>query len=356
MFITKHNFLFRLSLLMMLNLALGISDSHAVDDEDKESPWLLAPTLSSDPKLGTSVGVLGGYLYQFDTESTQSMFLAGTSYSTTDSWMAGVFGQMFFDKNRQKLIVGYVGGQIRNDYQDFLGSGIPAQTTDELKAGFVRYSHSVSGNWYVGTQLISSNYAIGAEGFLELAFDLIGLTGFDSTGIGLVAEHDTRDNVRNPKKGHRFEFHNIAYRESLGGDVSFDVYNMKYSQYKNHDQDHVFAWQLKGRWTDDAPIGGYSSVELRGYVRGNYLAPHHTHINIEERIAFGSRWGMSFFAGVACLYDQFSDCEDSSDVYTSAGAGLIYTLKEKAGIVLRAEFAKGESDEYVGYLKVGNPF
>jgi hypothetical protein len=63
--------------------------------------------------------------------------------------VAGTFAQIFFDKNRQKLIPGLAGGEIRNDYQDFLGSGIPAQTTDQLKAGFIRYSHIVEGAWCI---------------------------------------------------------------------------------------------------------------------------------------------------------------------------------------------------------------
>ncbi len=55
----------------------------------------------------------------------------------------------------------------------------------------------------------------------------IGLTGFDSTALGLVVEYDIRDNARNPTQGRQFDFNNLAYRESLGGDQSFDVYQSK---------------------------------------------------------------------------------------------------------------------------------
>ena len=340
----------------VFSLTFAVPVSYAQEDRKKESPWFIVPTLSSDPKLGTSVGLLAGYLYQFDKLSTPSMFAAKTSYSKTDSTTSAAFGQMFFDENQQKLMLGHAEGRIQNDYNDFLGSGISAQTTDKLKASFLRYSHEVSDNWYLGAQYISTNYTIGAEDILKLVLDLIGLTGFNSKGIGIVAEYDTRDNERNAKKGNYFQFHNIAYRESLGGDVSFDVYNLSYSQYISHGSGHVFAWQTKGRWTEDAPIGGYSSIELRGYVRGNYLAPHYTHVQAEERLTLNSKWGLSFFAGAGCLYEELSDCDDSGNMYLSAGLGVIYTLKEKAGLVMRVEIAKGEADEYVGYLKMGNPF
>jgi len=349
--------MFKLILLAIIQLLIvaSISLAEASAPKQEESPWILAPKITSDPKLGTSLGVTGGYLYQFDADSTQSMFLVTGSYSKTESWVTGFFGQMFFDENQQKLLIGLAGGKIRNDYQDFLGSGLPAQTTDTLKTSFLRYSHSVAENWYLGVQMVKSNYAIGADDFTQDWLDLIGLTGFSSTGIGLIGEYDSRDNIRNPTSGINYVIHTVAYREGLGGDENFDVYSMKYSQYVNHGSKNVFAWQIKGRWTDDAPIGGYSSIQLRGYVRGNYLATHYTHIELEDRISFNSKWGMSYFGGIACLYKKFNDCNDSKNLYSSVGAGAIYTLKKESGIVLRAEVAVGESNEHVWYLRMGHP-
>ena len=86
------------------------------------------------------------------------------------------------------------------------------------------------------------------------------------------------------------------------------------------------------------------------------LASNYSHVQVEDRISFNSKWGMSDFGGLGCLYDSFSDCKNSTDLYASVGAGLIYNLKPKAGIVMRAEIAMGEGDEYVVYLTFGNPF
>jgi len=341
---------------MLLSAGSVFGADNASPGEERESPWLLVPSLSVDPKLGTSLGGMGGYIHRFDAESTPSMFVAGASYSDSDSVVMGIFGQMFFDADRQKLVVGVAGGRINNDYEDFLGSGIPAQTTDNLHAYVARYQHLVAGDWYLGGQVISTNYTIGADDFFDPILELIGLTGFESTGIGLVTEYDTRDNLRNPTSGRFFSASNIAYRESLGGDESFDVYSLKFSEYIRVKPKHLLAYQLKGRWTSDAPIGGYSSVELRGYVRGNYLAPNYSHFQVEDRISFSDRWGMAVFGGVGCLYDGFADCENSDALFAMVGAGAIFTLKPEAGIVIRAEIAKGESDEYVAYLSMGNPF
>jgi len=330
--------------------------SSTAESVKKESPWVIAPTISSDPKLGTTAGGIIGYLYKFDEESTESMFLTSANYSSTDSWTAVGIGQMFFDKDNQKLVLGIVSGKVRNDYQDFLGSGISAQTTDNIRVFFSRYSFLVKNNWYVGAQFMMTNYAIGADGMFLDFLQLIGLTGFDSNGLGLVVEYDTRDNVRNATSGKLLELNNVAYRESLGGDVDFDVYNLKFSQYITHGNKNVFAWKVSARLTKDAPIGGYSSVDLRGYIRGNYLAPNSTTAQFDERFSLSKSWGLSVFGGVSCLYDSLSDCDDSTNLYPAIGTGAIYTLKAKAGIVLRAEFAKGKSDEQVFYLSMGQPF
>jgi len=43
--------------------------SETASQDKKQSPWLLTPTLSSDPKLGTSLGFVGAYLKNFDETS-----------------------------------------------------------------------------------------------------------------------------------------------------------------------------------------------------------------------------------------------------------------------------------------------
>ena len=39
------------------------------ENKDSPSPWLLVPTLSSNPKLGTSLGGMGAYMHYFDPQS-----------------------------------------------------------------------------------------------------------------------------------------------------------------------------------------------------------------------------------------------------------------------------------------------
>ena len=221
---------------------------------------------------------------------------------------------------------------------------------------FVRYLHRLSGDWYLGGQFIMSDYVIGADGYFDYILEQVGLTGFDSNGIGVVLDYDSRDNVRNPQTGTHFVAHNVAYREGLGGDESFDAYQINYSNYWGFGDGHVLATNARGRWTSDAPLAGFSSLNMRGYTRGNYLAEHYSHLNLDARFSVYKRWGASLFGGVGCLYEQVSDCNDGDALYPMLGAGIIYALKPEAGIVIRLEYAKGESDNEAYYLSLGHPF
>ena len=345
----------------MALLAIAMLGSTAIvaetESSETESPWLLAPTISSDPKLGSAVGFMGAYLKKFDDESPASMFGVMGSYSDTDSFFYGAFARSFFDSDKQRITALIMGGKVNNNFEDFLGSGVPVSTTDDIDVAVLRYYRLYKNNWYLGFQMVSTNYSIIADDALSSEIiDIIGLTGHRSNGLGLAVNYDTRDNQNSAASGMSFQFDNIAYRESFGGDVSFDAYTADYAAFLSHGNGHVTGIHTKGRWTHDAPTSGYSSIELRGYVRGEYLAPHMTLIEIDERIKIRERWGATLSAGAAWLYGGEAGRASDSDLFPSAGVGVTFTIKPKERMVLRAEYAIGKSDNSAFYLRFGQPF
>ena len=323
--------------------------------DSKSSPWFVAPLVSSDPKISTAGGALAGYVHQFDKESPPSMFGVTGTYSTTDSWYLAAFAKTHFGKDIHRVTAAIATGKIHNDYSDFLGSGLDVQTTDDLTIYALRYVLRVYGHWYLGPQFISTNYAISGDGFLSgEILEIIGLTGFKSNGLGLIVQYDSRDNQYSPSSGQVLEAHNIAFRETFGGDVSFDAYTADYRYYFPHGKGHVLALHAKGRWTHNAPTSGYSSVTLRGYTRGQYLSPHMTLAELDERYSLTEKWGITAFAGIACLYGD--DKIDGSDrLFPAGGAGIFYQLNDEK-MVVRAEFAFGKEGNNGFYLRFGQPF
>ena len=334
----------------------------------KLKPWLITPTLSADPKLGANVGGLIAYLKKLDAESTPSMTGLSVSYSDTDSMTGALFSQLYWKADTRRLSLLAAGAEINNEYDDFLGTGQTVETQDNVHTFGFRYLHRLRpGGWFVGVQGLSTNYAVGADGILDGMLNQIGLSGFDAAGLGLVFQHDTMNNQRDPSDGHLHTLHNFAYRESLGGETSFDVGYADLRWYRSIERfsvgksgrSPVIAIQIKGRFTADAPLSGYSSVNLPGYTTGNYLSRHYSHVLVDARIPLKGRLGLVAFGGVGCQFGEDIAGRDLScgdATFPSVGVGVSYMLKAEASVLIRLEIAKGKSDNEALYLRFGHSF
>jgi hypothetical protein len=323
----------------------------------KESPWLIVPTLSSNPKLGTSLGLIASYLHYFDKQSQVSMFGVYGLYTSTDSAIAAGFGTASWSADHHRLTAIAIAGTVKNDYSDFLGTGKPLQSDDNLIAFASRYLYRVAGNWFAGVQGILTNYQIiGQNALDEETLQTLGLTGFRAGGIGLAILHDNRDIQFSPTRGWYLNLNNVAYRDWIAGDNNFGVYRADLRAFFEHWGRQVLAVRQTDHWTVDAPPSAYAPVVLPGYKMGQYLGKNMAAIEVEERLRFGERWGATVFTGIACLYGSSKSCSDTENRYPDWGAGLQYFIKQKEGIVVNLEYAEGKWDNSGVYLKMGYGF
>jgi hypothetical protein len=116
----------------------SLAESEQASQADKESPWLATPLISVDPKLGASLGAMASYLFKADKKSPTSMLGAMGTYSDSDSTIYGAFSRIYLGEDHHRVIVGVFGGEINNEYDDFLGTGWPLQTQDNLLGIFAR--------------------------------------------------------------------------------------------------------------------------------------------------------------------------------------------------------------------------
>ena len=343
---------------VVLLAAVGAAAEEPPEDSaaavKKQSPWLVLPTLSSNPKLGTSVGLMASYLHYFDEKSKVSMFAVNAQYTSTHSAVGAIIANTSFGADHHRVLAVLAAGRIKNDYDDFLGTGQPLKTEDNLNAFVARYLYRVKGDWFAGFQGLLSNYQIiGQTALDEEILNILGLTGLESGGLGATVTHDSRDNQNSPTGGWVLNLNNVAYREWIAGEENYDVYRLDMKGYWEHGGGKVFAVRQNNHWSVDAPPSASASVSLRGYKSGQYLGKYQSSLEVEERIRFGKKWGATVFAGIACLYGDGSVCTDSENLYPSYGAGLQYVANQKEGIVLNLEFAAGKSDNYGFYLKMG---
>lgn len=317
------------------------------------SPWLLAPVLSSSPKLGTAGGALGAYLHTFDPESRVSLFGVMYEYTSTQSQVGVAFARTSFGRDHHRITAVTVLGKIKNNYDDYLGTGQPLQTNDDLRSAAVRYLFRATGNWFIGGQGNAANYQVlGATPEDDLVVEALGVRGFKSVSLGAVVMHDSRDNEDMPIQGWFLNVNNLAYREAFGGEASFDAYRADFRAFWKHGGGHVLALRQYNWLSNGAPVGAQPTVVLRGYKFGQYLAPYMSSLEAEERLSFGGRWGATLFAGAATLYGETSVPLERS-TYPTAGAGLHFVIKPAQHMIVNLEYAQGVADNKGVYMKLG---
>jgi hypothetical protein len=318
------------------------------------SPWLLVPLVSNGPKMGTSVGAMGAYLHYFDPKSEVSMFGGIFQYSNTHSMVGGAFARTSFGADHHR-IDGFVGfGYVENEYEDYLGTGKPFKTTDDLRAVAVRYLYRVKGDWFIGAQGVGANYVVsGATETDQKILDLLGLTGVNTGGLGVALMHDSRDNQDMPVRGWYANLNNLANRTWLGADDDYGAYRLELKGFRRHGGGHVFAVRQNNQLTSHAPTSAEATIDLRGYKLEQYLARYMSSIEAEERIRFSRRWGATLFGGIGWLYGGSRAPFDNDGYYPSYGAGVQFVLKPEDHMLVNFEYAHGNENNYGIYLKFG---
>ena len=318
------------------------------------SSWMFMPVVSSSPKLGTAGGGLAAYLHKFDPASRVSILGMQAIYTTTDSLVASAFARTSFGADHHRVVLIGVFGRIRNDYEDYLGTGEPLQTRDEISALALRYQYRVRGNWWLGAQGSAADYQVlGETAQDDLALETLGVRGFKSVGVGAVVMHDSRDNQDMPTRGFYLNANNVHYSEALGGADTFDAYRVDLRAFWSHGSGHVLALRQYNWLTKDAPFAAQATVTLRGYKQGEVLAPYMSSLEVEYRRSLGKRWGANAFVGIAGLYGDMDQQASDRTTFPAAGVGLQFILMPLQRMLASFEYAQGVEGNHGVYLKLG---
>ncbi len=324
--------------------------------QQERSPWLLVPLVSSSPKLGSSLGLMAAYVTRFDEGSSPSMIGGQAKRSDTHSQVLALFGRLYFNSDRDRVVVAAFNGEVHNDYVDYLNTGIEVRSQENIQGYLARYLHSFAPKWFIGAQAIKSNLNMEGEDPESIeVLDWANVTGSVSAGVGLTLLYDSRDNVNNPTSGLLGNLHNLAYRKIMGGNNSYDTYSADLRWYQRTHTNNVVAVHSQAGWTQDAPAANQSAISMRGYTRGQYLGKNVFTLEAEDRYMFHPQWGAKAYAGLSCLYGGGLSCS-GDNLYPMAGLGVFYILKPKENMLVSAEFAKGNGNNQGFYLRFGHPF
>ncbi len=325
--------------------------------------WLVAPTVSSNPKLSTSFGVTGLIFLRFD-DSVSSVIAIGGAYSVSNSWTAFAFGKFNFLHDRERVLGGVFRGHAANSYDDFMDQGIALESTSNVMAAPVAYFHRLgpreATDWWVGGQAMYVRLdQSGEDPTSSTIISSLGLDGSDAMAFGPNALLDSRDNQNSPTRGQRLFVRTNLWAQLDPPSTSpfFVGLGASYSYYLPLPY-LVLALHANARFTFDAPLIFRSSLSrFRAYTVGEQLAAHTMSVQAEARIPFGhTRFGAAAFGGLATLFDDFSELGTASTYYPMLGAGLRAVLNEQQKSIIRLEYAQGINDARGIYLAMGQAF
>ena len=339
------------------------------------SEWLLdrkgflpVPIIITEPAVGYGGGValvfiserIGDVVERAKTEGhvVPPDIWAVAGFATENGTKgAAIGGQFTFDHDRWR----YRGGV--GDFHinlDFYGIG------DLLPNGVNKIGYTLQGfgSFQQGMyRLGESDTFIGARWvYLDLSSSLTaasdaGLSPRElakrSSGLGVVIEHDSRDNIFTPNRGW------IGAAEATFYDPDFGSAN-RFQAYRGH----VFAyWPVSDRFTaalrvdgrtarGDVPFYFMPFLDMRGVPAARYQDENTAVLETELRYDVTSRWSVVAFVGAGRAWGRRESFDDTGTV-VNKGVGFRYLIARRLGLYAGIDVARGPEDTAF-YIQVGN--
>ena len=211
----------------------------------------------------------------------------------------------------------------------------------------VNYERQIVKGLYFGPRYefrIDDIYKKEMGGILDRA-ELAGSDGQRLSGLGLVLNHDTRDNIFQPKGGWYNSASWMSFQDFLGSNFTFNQYALDLRKYLNPYKNQVLVIQSYWSFTTGNPpfqhvslIGG--SDLMRGYFEGRYRDRHAVVHQAEYRLPIYRNFGMVFFGSAGQVANTPSQFNLKSMKY-GGGLGFRYKLNPE-GLNIRIDIAFGD--------------
>ncbi len=196
-----------------------------------------------------------------------------------------------------------------------------------------------------------------AETGLLLGRSITGSAGSRVSGLGLLVDWDTRDNVWYPSGGGFHQLSLSRFDQALGSEFEYNRLFLDTRFYRSFGRKHIVALQgylevLDGDppFTKMAMLGG--DRLLRGYYQGRFRDKSMMVWQLEHRMQVWRRVGLVGFAGMGQVADKLSEFE-ARDFKYSLGFGLRYMIvpAEKVNVRLDFAFGEGTSEFYLSFAE-----
>ncbi|WNO10629.1 hypothetical protein [Teredinibacter sp. KSP-S5-2] len=174
------------------------------------------------------------------------------------------------------------------------------------------------------------------------------------SGLGIVTEYDSRDNIFSPEDGYQYKLEWLLNRDFFGSDLDFDKYSFKGLNYWRLNKKFRAGLRIESEVADtDEFITPMATpfVDLRGIqsmrYQGKYVAMTETELTWD----LDHRWSIKGFAGVGRAGNDMEGIRESANRETYGG-GFRYVVARRYGFRMGIDVARGPEDT-VWYIQAG---
>ena len=335
--------------------------------ERKKSRIIFSPIVYYTPETRFAYGAAGSYIFRLskDRLNDRPSSLSPIAVYTQEKQFYAQLKSLVYLKNEKYQI------ELNLKVQDYPDKffGIGNDNTLEDKESYISQSVSalftflrkIKEGLHLGIQYDYSRWNITdfkAGGFLADA-TIPGSREGNVSGLGIMVNLDTRDNIFAPTRGEWVEFSARVYGKFLGSSFNYSDFKLNVRKYIPVFSSHVIAARIiiqnQGGtvpFLNMARIGG--AYLMRGYYDGRFRDKRMAVAQLEYRAPLFWRLGVVAFAGIGNVADRWSNF-DLPGMKRSLGFGFRYLFDRKEKIYVRMDFGFGR-DENGFYLSIFEAF
>jgi hypothetical protein len=335
----------------------------------KSGKFMVLPIITYSPETSLRLGAIGVYFFRGRNApaGTQlSSIKLPLNYTLNQQIKVRLSYEIFTNDNRhifkgeaEWIQFPLLFWGIGNDTPE---SNEEIYTTRTMTFDF-SYLAKVSPVFFMGTRFIRQSSKITEvedDGLLIQEGLIPGNEGALTSGLGIVARLDKRDNNFNATTGPYIQADLLTYQSWLGSDYQFSKLRLDLRHFvQTFRNRHVLAFNIitEHNWGDPtfetmALLGG--DQIMRGHYLGRFRDKTMVATQVEyrfplgrknwiderEKIPFWERWGMVGFIGAGNVAPSFSEL-GFDHLKSSWGFGLRYAAMPKERLNIRVDFGFG---------------
>lgn len=349
--------------------------------------FLPVPIIITDPAVEGGLGLTGLFFHETEEEKQKRMqamrsadvdaakYLLPPSVSAVavigtgnGSWFAGGGHMGFFDQGRIRYTAGGGYGDVN---LDFYGTGdiqfrrpIEINTKAAAIIQVAKFKLAES-PWFVGVsqRYIEAEVAPTHLGDLEQVLPpdwsdrLKKILSLDVTtsGLGLIAEYDTRDNIFTPKHGLQYQLENLWYRDAIASDIDYELTRFQGLNFFQLAPAWYLGVRVNAEFADSdelLPPFVTPAIALRGIPAMRYQGNLVAMLESEVTWQMDDRWSLLGFGGAGRASNRTSDFSDAK-TRSTLGGGFRYQVARRYGFDMGLDFAWGP-EGMVWYITAGS--